>query len=144
MHAHRQLSMDFKLRDSAVEYLSSFNPKVVPIDLIDLVTRVLYDGQCRAWKSLSFKCHWMFNFTEAKSCEMCKAISQKQMMLSRWVCKKTANLEYCSLLLNGQILVLKVCKFWPCMHSRLNKVTYQFLLWITCRVLVFMFCILHQ
>ena len=48
MHVHSRLSMDFKLRDSAVEYLLSFNPKVVPIDLIDLVIRVLYDGQCRA------------------------------------------------------------------------------------------------
>ena len=74
----------------------------------DLVTNVLYDGQCRAWRT-HFKnivgcCH----FTEAKSREVCTVLLDKGLFLkNRTTLPKTVDLDY-----RSSLSVAWLVRFW--------------------------------
>ena len=105
VHAQGQLSMDFELMQLL---LSSLNQNSVQYLWIrrDLVTNVLCDGQCRAWRSQCLNIVGCCNFTEAKSHEACTVLLDKGLFLknemtfatkhSVWPLStlKTVNLQY--------------------------------------------------
>ena len=83
----------------------------------DLVTNVLYYGQCRAWRSHFKNIISCCNFTEAKSCEVCTVlqgvISQKpnDAFKKRFVWPssrlKTVDLDY-----RSSLSVARLVRFW--------------------------------
>ena len=85
----------------------------------DLVTNVLYDGQCRAWRSHFLNIAGCCNFTEMKSREVCTVLLDMGLFLYNWTTLaknhsvwpsstlKTVHREYCL-----SLSVAQLVRFW--------------------------------
>ena len=103
----------------------------------NLVTNVLYDGQCRASQS-----HFIGCFTEVKSCEVCAILLDKGLFLkNRMTLSKTMLLQVHECVKNcqsGRLLVTFCClagqilvyKIWLPTTYSFYKVTYSFWLYV--------------
>ena len=82
-HAHRRFSMDFELTPLVLLSIFFFTINSVQCLWIwrDLVTNVLFYGQCRAWQSHFKNIIGCCNFAEAKNREVCTDSLDKRLFL---------------------------------------------------------------
>ena len=101
---------------SAIEYVLTKNSLWI---WWDLVTNILFNGQCRAWRSHFKNIIGFCNFTEAKSREVGTVLVNKWLFLKNRTTLpkkrsvrpssrlKTVNLDYCS-----SLSVARLVRFW--------------------------------
>ena len=152
-HAHGRFSMDFELTPLVISSIFFFWTKNSVQCLWiwrDLVTNVLYDGQCRAWQSHFKNIVGGCNFTEARSCEVCTVLLDRRLFLKNQTTLpknrsvrpssrlKTVDLDYCLSLSVARLVRFwfkSLQKVWPPTTDSSYKVTYFFWLCVRMRCL---------